>query len=315
MSNRKNKNSTDFAKAYGDYLLMLFASLIVAFRFYGSRALLTGLVSVGTALLCEITGSLLTKEKKNENVLKALCTGLIIALMLPANVPLYIPFAAGVFAALTVKIPFGSESNSPFVPSAVGFAFVAVCFKEDVFTFGQGKAYMSATSVGSMLLSGKAMKLNGVNIIDILCGNFVGPMGTGCILLLFACFIFLLIRRKECLVSSLSFILSASLFAAIFPRTNADILTNIFLELFSSSLMFAAVFLLTDYSTLPEKKIHKIVYGVFCGIITMLMRKTGAYEEPVCFAVIIANAFCPLLKILADRVLVSASARVRGAER
>ena len=162
---------------------------------------------------------------------------------------------------------------------------------------------MYSSSLASMLAQGRSMKITLANLMDILIGNIRGPMGTGCIIVFFACMIFLLIRRREALISTAGFLVTCIVFAIIFPRTEGSILSSVVLELSAGSLLFASVFLLTDYSTLPEYKRDKLAYGVFCGIICMVMRRLAAFEEPVCFAVLLANAFSPLLDIFTKRVL------------
>lgn len=308
MSENKSKNSINNKSMTVDFLLMLLVPLALAVRFYGARALAIAGVSVATAVVCDLLGGLLLKDK-NSSDLSAVLTGLIIALMMPSTVPLYIPAFASSFAVIVAATPFGGENKTPFVPSAAGFAFAAICFKDAVFSYTCEKTDMTSTSIGSLLAEGKSLTVNSVNIIDILCGNIVGPMGTGCIIVILACCLFILIRKRKALIATISFILTVAVFAAIFPRTNAGIFTNIFLELCSGSLLFAAVFLLTDYSSTPRKYVNKAVYGIFCGIITMVMRKFGAFEEPVCFAVILSNAFSPLLDMLTERFMIITSGR------
>ena len=314
MSESKEKNIIQAQKVLGEELLMLAVPLVLSVKFYGVRALGVAAVSVLTALFVDFLGSMIISREYYSSDFSALCTGVMIALMMPVGIPLYIPACAAAFGMLVAKLPFGGGVKTPFVPSAAGFAFAAVCFKDSVFAYTGTSDSMTGTSIGSMLMAGKALKLNSVNVLDILCGNIVGPMGTGCLLLMIACCCFIFIRRRNALISTASFVVACAVFAAIFPRTNAGIFTNIFLELSSGSLMFAAVFLLTDYSTIPRRNINKAVYGIFCGIICMVMRKMSVYEEPVCFAVLLVNAFSPLLEQFTDRLVIVTSGKRKERE-
>ena len=116
------------------------------------------------------------------------------------------------------------------------------------------------------------------------------------------------------LVSPISFIIACALYAAVMPRVNASFFTSIFMELSAGSLLFAAVFLMSDYSTQPQKYSTRILYGVLSGFFCMLMRTVGTYEETVCFAVLLANAFTPILDSAVKKLqLKKASSARKGA--
>lgn len=290
-------NKTSAKSIYGDYLLMLLAPCFMAYWYYGARSLLVVLAGVASAVITDILAGIIVNRKIDIGDLGSIFTGAAIAMMMPVNVPFYVPALASLFAVAVVKIPFGGSLKVPFVPAAAGFAFASVCFEDQVFSFSEGVrgSLFGATSLGSLLLNGRAVYVGEASIYDILGGNVAGPMGTGCALLMVACAVYLLIRRPKALVSSAGFIAVCVLMVALFPRVTASFRTNLIPELCSGSLLFAAVFFVTDPVTQPEKIINKIVYGAVCGAVCMAMRLLGAYEEPVCFAVLVANALRPLL--------------------
>lgn len=285
------------SRLYGDYLLMLILPAAVAVFNYGVRALIVILAGVAGALLSDLIMSFIIKKEFLLKDLSNVFIGAVIALMLPAGVPFYVPFISAVFALIAVKIPFGGSLRAPFVPAAAGFAFASVCFKEQVFDYSYNTAgkMLGSNSLGSLLAQGNAVRLNMPNAFDILIGNVAGPMGTGCILLMLACFAFLLIRKKGSLFTVVSFICSCALYAALFPRVNASAGASIVLEFCSGSLLFAAVFLLTDYATQPQRVSVRIIHGAMCGFLCMMMRNIGTYEETVCFAILLANAITPVI--------------------
>ena len=296
------------SKLYGDYLLMLLAPVILAVYQYGARALAVIASGVAGAV---ITDLLLCALLKREFLLKDLSNifiGASIALMMPAGIPFYVPASAAVFAVCVVKIPFGGSLRAPFVPSAAGFAFASVCFKDVIFDYSYNSAdkLLGEHSLGSLLAQGNAVHLDAINTFDILSGNVAGPMGTGCALLMLACCIIPLIRRKGSLLPVAGFIAACALYAAVMPRVNAPVLTSIFFELSSGSLLFAAVFFLTDYATMPHSIAAKAVSGAVCGVFCMLMRTVGTYEETVCFAILLSNGFAPVI----NSVLKSAEKKV-----
>ncbi len=288
---------------FGDYLLMLIFPCAISVWCYGADALRTLGVSVVTGFVFDFILSLIIYKKYFAADLSTLCSSIMIALMMPSDIPAYIPAFACGFAVAVIKIPFGGGMKAPFVPAASGFAFVSVCFKDAVFNYTSGRESMYPVSLASLLAQGRSMKMTTGNFLDIIIGNVRGPMGTGCILVLIACMVFLLIRRRESLISSAGFLAACLAFSIVFPRSEGSLLSSAVLELSAGSLFFASVFLLTDFATLPKYRRDKLAYGIFCGIICMVMRRLAAFEEPVCFAVLLANAFSPLLDIFTNRIM------------
>ncbi len=289
---------------YSDYLIMLLAPCYMAFHYYGFRSLLVIAVSVISALLTDAFAGLILNKKINFGNPGCVFAGAAIALMMPANVPFYVPALASFFAVAIVMMPFGSNENTPFVPAAAGFAFASVCFKESVFNYAVGTqdSVFGAESLGSMLLKGSSVHIGTANIFDILIGNVAGPMGTGCVLLMLASAAFLLIRRPSSLLSTAGFVVACIVTVVLFPRVSASLKSNLIPELCSGSLMFAAVFLITDPVTQPKKNLNKFLYGALCGVLCIAMRKMGAYEETVCFAVILSNALRPIFDSAIDNM-------------
>ncbi len=302
MADGKTGRGEKSTKIFGDYLVMLIAPCVISVWYYGAAALRTLIVCLLTSLICDFAVSVIINKQYYAADLSALCSGIIIALMLSANVPAYVGVVACVFAVAVAKIPFGGGMRAPFVPAAAGFAFTAVCFGKEVFTYSSGRAFMKTVSLGASLMSGSTLRINASNLIDMLTGNIYGPMGTTCIIAMLGCVVFLLIRRRYSLLPGAGFIAACFIVSLIFPRSGGSVISCAVTELFSGSLIFAAVFMLTNPATMPSNAANKVVYGVFTGIVCMVMRHMGAFEEPVCFAVLIANAFSPLLDLLTDRV-------------
>ena len=312
---KKKKSLIARSQSYfGDYLLMLFALCVPAVYYCGRRAVFVLLVSVGTSVFCDLTGGLLFYNKILLRDLCAVFTGTAIALMMPPTVPYYVPALACAFAIFAVKIPFGGSMKTPVVPAAAGFAFVSVCFPGEVFSFpvsgtsatGQ---FVSGTSLAGMLQKSSSMHLDPVSVSDILTGSVSGPMGTTCAVVLLGCVVFILLRRPRAFMGIFGFILSCSVMALVFPRVNTGALASVILEICSGSLLFAAVFFITDPATSPRKMVYALIYGVYSGILCMITRYFGIYEESVCFAVIIANCSWPVLQNLLDKISANGKSR------
>ncbi len=311
------QNTVKSSQIFGDYIIMLVAPCIVALWYYGTRVLSVLAVSVVTALISDFAACALLGKSFRIKDLSNIVIGAVIAMMLPASVPLYIPAAAAAFAVVAVKIPFGGALHAPFVPAAAGFAFVSVCFKDLVFTYDvnpSGK-FLGSSSLGSLLTNGNSVHLNAANTFEIITGNVAGPMGTGCIILLIGCCAYLFVRRRKALLATAGFLGACALYAAVFPRINASLLDGIFLELSAGSLMFAAVFIVTDHATLPQNGINRVIYGAVCGVFCMAMRAFGTYEETVCFAVLLANGLRPVADSVFEALSQKAVSLRKGAEK
>lgn len=292
------QNTVKASQIFGDYLIMLIAPCIVSVMYYGSRAAAVIAVSILSAVFCDLAASFLLKRSFLLRDTSNIFIGTAIAVMMPAGVPLYVPAIASAAGVLTAKIPFGSSLRAPFVPAAAGFAIASVCFKEQVFDYSlntEDKLF-GAKSLASLLSEGGAIHINIANVFDIVTGNIAGPMGTGCGMLMAVCCCYLFVRRRSALLATAGFVAACVIYAVLFPRVNSSALTSIVLELSAGSLIFGAVFLVTDHSTLPKGSITKVIYGAVCGIICMAMRSVGTYEETVCFAVLMANGFSPVLE-------------------
>lgn len=289
-------NSITPNRIYGDYLIMLIAPCVLAVWYYGFRSLAVIAVSIAAAVITEAVANLILEKRFYLKDIGGIFTGAAIALMMPAGIPLHIPAMAALFGIATAKVPFGTALKTPFVPAAAGFASASVCFKEQVFSYTVNTTdkLFGAESLGSLLMKGVSVRINSSNIFDIIGGNVSGPMGTGCALVMLGSAVFLLIRRPKALLATAGFLAAVAFSVVAFPRLYSSYATNLVLELSSGSLLFGAVFLLTDYATLPPKNLNKFIYGAICGIICMVMRFLGSYQETVCFAILLTNGFRPL---------------------
>lgn len=277
-----------------DMLAILIFPCISAWYFYGTAALKLIVVSVVTAFLCELVGRLLMDQDSTVGDLSAVVHGIILALMLPAGSPLWLAVIGSSFTVIVGKLPFGSPAYLPFSPPAAGMAFLTICFPNMIFDYPaiEATAFLSGSSgssLASLLAQNTSINLSSVKAIDIFTGNYPGPMGAGCIIILLGSSLYMLIRRSKLFISVAGFITGAALMAVCFPRVT-NLLSSIVLELAAGYMIFAALFLLTEHSTQPAHPVSRLLYGFFAGIMCMLMRRFGAFEECACFGILIINA-------------------------
>ncbi|HBL40841.1 MAG TPA: hypothetical protein DDY98_04430 [Ruminococcaceae bacterium] len=282
-----------------DMLAMLVLPCVSAWYYYGGYAVKLLVVSVLSAVLCELFGCLVLKKKITIGDLSAVVTGLMIALMLPASAPVWLPICASSFAVIAAKLPFGKVERLPFSPAAAGMAFITICFPDLVFDYPKVSDALSGTgvSLAALLSQNTSVRLNSVRAIDILTGNFPGPMGAGCILVLLGSAIYMLIRRTKLFVSVAGFLTGGALVAVCLPRVTS-LLPSVVLELCAGTMLFAALFLITEPGTQPEKPLYRLLFGFIGGVLCMVLRRFGAFEEGAFFAVLLTDALWPVVERL-----------------
>ena len=292
-------------KAMLDVLIVLAAPLITAFYYYGIRALQLAALSVAAAVICEWAGARIFKVEIHPTDLTGVATGMAVAACLPASSAWWLPCAASAFAIMAVRIPFGSHKNTLFVPAAAGIAFVTVCNAERVFGYGiipntiyktaiyGSEDFVAGDSVAYMLSRGNSIGTNVINYIDILVGNFPGPMGAGCVLAMLGGLVYMIIRRPKNAAAPLSYLAVCFVYALLFPRITTGRLTSAFMELSAGLLLFGAVVFLSNEAVMPTKFWAKICYGAFAGLVLMLMRSFSGFQDCTVFAILLANAVAP----------------------
>ncbi len=288
---------------YFDALVTLLPFVLLSVYRYGYGALLRIVSCMAVSVLCELIGSRLMKCPRDISDCSALFIGAATALMLPANVNFLIPFAGVAFSVIAVKLPLGGTFSSPFVPTAAGFAFMTLCWADKIFSYpiiGGSPDSVNGLSLAGMLSRNTSIRPNYANIIDVLTGNYSGTMGAAGIIVLLSCSVYLCIRQRKIFFNISGYLIACSVMALLFPRISLQEytrLTSLLMELCSGVTVFAGIYFVTDPATSPIKRLHRFWYGVFTGVICMVMRYFSGFEESTCFAILIANASWPAIQM------------------
>jgi len=288
-------------------LLMTLPLLVVGSYYYGASVLRNAAVAALVAVVCEGIAARLILRRRTIDDWNAVVTGIWIACMLPAEVkstfpaPVYAAVGA-VFAVLVVKIPFGGTMHAPFTPAAAGLAFLTVCFPKTVFNF-LPSTYIPppySNSLASMLQQGRSV-VGGKQFVSVLLGQSAGPMGAGCILLLAATLLAMLLlkQRRSAALASVGFLVTVAAVSFLLPRVTGDMgwrlrFESMVMELCSGSLLFAAVLLLPDPAIMPARWYTRLGFGAVAGLLCAVLRQLGSFEETVCFAILLTDAIMPL---------------------
>lgn len=291
-----------------DTIIALIPLYCLACFFYGTRVLVLAMISVLVSTVCDITGVLISGKKISLSDFSPVITGLIIPLLMPASVSYGIVVAADIFAILVAKQPFGGLGQNIFNPAAAGVAFATICWWKEIFSYpapGIKLAIDSVITPELMTSPTFVMKLNGTpqnDYMDMLLGNFAGPMGATGTLVLISCFIYLVVRKIASLKISGAYFVVTILMAFLFPRADMTSLQSVCYEFMSGSLLFGAIFLLNDPVTSPQRDLSRIIYGAFTGLVVMLFRRFGKFEDGVVFAILFSNSFVWTVDMACEKV-------------
>lgn len=305
-----------------DIIVSLLLLMIVPIVQNGFRVVSLALLTALTCILCEVVFSLLCRTPIAITECSPVVTGFLIAMLMPVNVPVWVPIIAGAFAILVAKAPFGGTGRAPFNPAAAGVAFVTVCWPNLVFSYiDKAEAFalpflrdcdvQAAASPAAILKEGLRPEITGPNL---LLGMFPGPVGTTSVLVIVACALYIFIKKTANFDTSLCFAASAMLFAFLFPRIVGTRLDSVLFEMLSGSLVFCAVFMASEPSTSPRTSLGRCIYGALGGIITMLFRYFGAFEQGAVFAILLINTLSPALDRFCWRVTELGGGKAHGAE-
>lgn len=288
-------------------VIALMPALVVALYYFGLPALRTVVVSVVACLACEwlITRFLLKKPCSIQDG-SAVITGLLLAFNLPATLPWWMTVLGAAAAIGLAKMAYGGLGNNPFNPALVGRVFLLISFPVAMTTWpvpeavwGMADATTGPTLLG-MLKEGTSIDqvmqgLGDKPVLALLTGHRAGSLGEVSVLAILLGGLYMLCRKIITWHVPVAFLGSAFVFAAILHGANPQAYLAPSLSLCTGGIMLGAFFMATDMVTSPMTPWGKIVFGLGCGVLTILIRNFGAYPEGVSFAILIMNAFVPLI--------------------
>lgn len=277
-----------------DVIIALLPTTIAGVIIFGLRSLLVIGVCLATSVLSELIFNIVTKKQQTISDLSAVVTGLILALNLPANVPLWQAVIGSVFAIIVVKCLFGGLGKNVVNPALTARVFMLVAFS----SLAQVSSPVDATAGATPLVS--IAEGNVPDLMELFLGKTGGSIGETCSLALLIGGVYLIVRKVITWHIPVAFIGSVFVFSFFIEDFNA--LTALACVL-SGGLFLGAIFMATDYVTSPETPWGKIVYGVGAGVITVLIRFWGIYPEGVSFAILLMNILNPYINSLTARKL------------
>ena len=271
-------------------IIALMPALLVSFWFFGIGSAIVCGTSVAACVFFEWVINKFILGRRQNTILdgSAALTGLLLGFNLPSNLPVWIILIGALVAIGVGKMTFGGLGQNIFNPALVGRCFLLVSFPAQM---------TSWPKLGQLGLSGYLDAQTGATPLYYMkeaIKEGAGSIGEICALALLLGLAYMLWKKIITWHIPVSIIGTVFVFSGLFHLVNpayADPLTVIM----SGGLMLGAIFMATDYVTSPMTPKGQIIYGIFIGVLTLLIRNRGSYPEGMSFAILIMNAFTPLI--------------------
>ena len=284
-----------------DVLIALIPALLGSVWFFGFRPLMVTLISIASCVFFEWGWCQLLHKPNRVYDLSAMVTGALLAFVCPPTIPYWCVILGDFFAIIVVKQLFGGIGKNFLNPALAGRAFmfswpvfmstwVKVGFSNRAPLFGTADIVTSATPLAAMHQG----MMPEATPMDLFLGNVGGCIGETSALLLIIGFVYLMARKVLTARIPAAYIGTVAVLAFLFPQNNPRI-DWMLCQVFGGGLMLGALFMATDYVTSPVTKLGQILFGIGCGVLTILIRYFGGYNEGVSYAILVMNACVVLL--------------------
>ena len=269
-----------------DVVLALLPALAVGVFVLGIRALAVAAVCMATAVAAEWLYCLLTKHRNTVIDGSALVTGLLLAMTLPHTVPFWQAILGSAFAIVFVKMLCGGLGQNIFNPALTARALLLLVFPAGLTRDADLDGVTAATPLHHMVMPA----LPEESLLDMFLGNCPGSIGEISALALLAGGAYLLWRKVISVRIPAAYLGTVAIVTLVFHKTDAPFAWMLY-SLLSGGVMLGAIFMATDYATSPVTALGQVIYGIGCGVLTVIFRYFGLFPEGVTYAILIMNAF------------------------
>ncbi len=291
-------------------VMALIPATLVSFWYFGIGAIIITSVAIVSCIIIEyLIQKFILKQSPSINDGSAVITGLLLALNVPSNLPLWMMVIGAIVAIGVAKMTFGGLGKNPFNPALVGRVFMLISFPVDMTSWPLPSvnrtvlvdAVTGPTTLGVVkegLAKGDSMNDIITKIpsyMDMFIGNMGGSLGEVSALAIILGGIYMIFRKIITWHIPVSYILTVFIFTGILYLINPNLYIDPVFHLLAGGLMLGAIFMATDMVTSPMSKTGMLIFGLGCGLLTVLIRVWGAYPEGVSFAILIMNAVVPLI--------------------
>ena len=284
-----------------DVVIALLPALAVGILRFGVRALFVTLISIGSAVGAEWLYSFLTKNRYThgstnagshhvKNTIadgSALVTGLLLAMTLPASVPYWLVIVGSVFAIIVVKALCGGLGQNMFNPALAGRALMLLICPVGVVNYHASSldGVSAATPLHQMIME----KLPSESLLDMFLGNCPGSIGEISALALLLGGAYLVWRKVISVRIPAAYLATVAVLSLFFCKAGNPFSWSLY-QLLSGGVMLGAIFMASDYATSPVTPKGQLLFGIGCGILTVVFRNYTIFPEGVTYAILLMNA-------------------------
>ncbi len=278
-----------------DVIIALSPAALFSMYYFGLTAILTIAICIASSVFAEWVYEKIMKQKSTVGDLSAVVTGLLLAMNLPALMPVeylwWVSIIGSFFAIIVVKQLFGGLGQNFMNPALAARAFLLISFAGIMTTWGPTiDGVSTATPLGILKEGGATLP----SVFDTFIGMIPGSLGETSAIALLIGGVYLIVRKVISYRVPVIFIVTTALMILLFGGQGFD-MTFLSYHLFSGGLILGAFFMATDYASSPTTAKGQIIMGIGCGVLTALIRIFGGYPEGVSFAILIMNLFVPLI--------------------
>ena len=268
-----------------DVVIALLPALFVGAWVLGARSLLVALICMASAVAAEWAYGFVLRKRNTVIDGSAMVTGLFLAMTLPHTVPYWQAVLGAVFAIVFVKLLCGGLGQNIFNPALTARAFLLLLFPVAITHYEAVDGISGATALHQMVMP----SLPKESLLDMFLGNCSGSIGEISALALILGGVYLLIRKVISWRIPVAYLGTVAVLTLVFARTGSSVEWMAY-QLLSGGLMLGAIFMATDYATSPVTGWGQLIFGVGCGVLTVLFRYNGLFPEGVTYAILIMNS-------------------------
>ena len=287
-------------------IIALMPAFLFSIYYFGFSAVRVTLIAVAACVLTEwLIQKFLIKGPRTIGDGSAIITGMLLAFNLPSNIPAWMIIVGSIVAIGIGKMSFGGLGNNPFNPALVGRVFMLISFPVAMTTwpapqplFGsQIDGFTGATLLGYVKEGlAKGVSANELtvyeNIEPLIYSGSLGEIGSIAIII---GGLFLIFRKVIDWQTPVIIIATAGIIATVCWLIDPTQFVHPMIHIFGGGIMLGAFFMATDMATSPMTIKGKIIFAIGIGALTIIIRLWGAYPEGMSFAILIMNAFVPLI--------------------
>ena len=286
-------------------ILALLPAAIFSISVFGMHAVRVIALSVSSAMASEWAIQRLFKRPVTIDDGSALYIGLLFAMLIPPSVPWWFVVVGAFVTILIGKQLFGGIGTSPLSPVLVGWAILAISWKDylnfNIAMVNYDLPYSYLYPLAQLKAEGVSA-ISDIKLMDLFMGNQISGLGAAPVFLILIGGIFLMLRGTINWIIPVSFLAGTFVTAWIFNTMNSEKYAEPLFHILAGNVMIGAFFLATDYSSSPVNKMAMVFFGVGCGIFTVIFRAWSYYPDGVVFAILIMNLLNPLLDKIKPKV-------------